>query len=238
MTRPPAPAPGWRRMVAALSGAVTGVRTTEAVAALTFDDGPHPVYTPPLLDLLDRHAARATFFLVGEAAARHPALVREIAARGHAVGNHSWSHPSFTMIPGGERRRQLHACRRALAPYGAPLFRPPYGHHSVPARLDALWCGHEVIGWSHDSHDWCEADEDVLADALERGIRPGSIVLLHDAIHDQGRPTLGPVLSRAAVLDRSATLAALDRVLRHIGDAMRFLTVPELLRHGPPVRQS
>jgi len=226
------------RLAVALRGAIVGVETSEPIAALTFDDGPHPEYTPRLLALLERHHVRATFFLVGEAALQHSQLVGEIAARGHVIGNHSWSHPSFTMIASPERRRELQRCQAVLAPHAAPLFRPPYGDHSRAARRDAHWCGHEVIGWSLDVHDWCEGDRDTLVSALTNGIRPGGIVLLHDAIHDQGAPTLGPELRRAAVLDRSVMIGALDIVLEQLGGHVQFVSVPELLRRGPLVTQT
>jgi len=226
------------RLAVALRGAIVGVETSEPMAALTFDDGPHPEYTPRLLALLERYDVRATFFLVGEAAVQHPQLVREIVERGHIVGNHSWSHPSFTMITSPERRRELHRCQAALSPHAAHLFRPPYGDHSRAARRDAHWCGHEVIGWSLDVHDWCEGDRDTLASALTTGIRPGGIVLLHDAIHDQGSPTLGPAVTRAAVLDRSVMIGALDLTLERLAAQMQFVTVPELMRCGPLVTQT
>src|SRR6478735_7834989 len=79
-------------------GVITHVDTTEAVVALTFDDGPHPQWTPRLLDLLDRHGAKATFFMVGEMAMRHPDLVDRVISAGHAIGNHSWNHPSFPAV--------------------------------------------------------------------------------------------------------------------------------------------
>src|SRR5262249_4930611 len=86
-------------------GALTEVKTDEPIAALTFDDGPHPIYTPALLDILQKHVAQATFFMVGTAATAQPAIVRQVAQAGHAIGNHSWDHPSFLSIRSPERRR-------------------------------------------------------------------------------------------------------------------------------------
>jgi len=108
-----------------LMGIITHVETQEEVAALTFDDGPHPEYTPRLLEILERLQARATFFMVGEAAQRHREIVRRVADAGHAIGNHSWDHPSFPQITGRERREQIRPCERAIAPYGERIFRPP-----------------------------------------------------------------------------------------------------------------
>ena len=115
-------------------GTIMHVDTREAVVALTFDDGPHSEFTPLLLEVLDHHRAKATFFMLGEAAQKHPAIVEQVARRGHAIGNHSWDHPSFRLISRAERLDQMRACASALAPYGGRLFRPPYGHQSVRSR--------------------------------------------------------------------------------------------------------
>src|SRR4051794_38727678 len=81
-----------------LAGAITSVETEQPLVALTFDDGPDPLSTPSVLRLLERHNARATFFMVGAAAYRHPDLVRQVAQAGHVIANHSWDHSSFTAL--------------------------------------------------------------------------------------------------------------------------------------------
>src|SRR5207249_1177090 len=135
-----------------------------------------------VLELLDHYDARATFFMVGAAAQQHPDLVRRVAEMGHAIGNHSWLHPSFDSIGGHRRRKELHACQRALAPYGRPLFRPPYGHQIVASRLDAWLLGYQVVAWNCTVVDWEDNNPDRMAGRLLANIKPGSIVLLHDAI--------------------------------------------------------
>src|SRR5690242_18370490 len=87
-------------------GTITHVSTSKPAVALTFDDGPDPVFTPRLLDILQQHHAKATFFMVGQAAERHPDIVKKVAAAGHAIGNLSWDHPSFPLLTGRERRDQ------------------------------------------------------------------------------------------------------------------------------------
>ena len=115
LARCPAAAPAMSGLVdrvrTCLLGTVVGVRTGERVAALTFDDGPDPESTPALLDLLARHRAKGTFFLVGKRAAKHPALVDRLLAEGHAIGNHSWDHPALPTLPGWQL---LHHCVRKL----------------------------------------------------------------------------------------------------------------------------
>ena len=135
--------------------------------ALTFDDGPDPTYTAHVLDLLDRHHAKATFFVLGEQAVRHPELVELIKQRGHQLGNHSWDHQSLVHdSPPGRRgrqwrRQQIQAGARTIGP-GTTLLRPPFGHLDRAGRVDAWRCRHDVIGWSVDARDyWADSATDV-----------------------------------------------------------------------------
>lgn len=210
-------------------GTITHVCTVEPVAALTFDDGPHPVYTPSLLKILEIYNARATFFMVGEAAQRQQEIVKMVAQAGHAIGVHSWDHPSFAEIDSGERRRQLHACERVLGFSGEKLFRPPWGVQSAASRLDALLLGYKVVTWSASAGDWLDLTPREMIKRLMISVRPGNIILLHDAIYK----------SRLAnpQFDRSAMLDALDAVLRKKSKEICFVTVPELLRYGRPILQ-
>ena len=225
-----------KRAIRRMLGSLTSVVTNENVVALTFDDGPHPEYTPRVIEILARHQARATFFMVGQAAQRYPDLVRKIGEAGHAIGGHSWDHSSFRRLTGRQRRRQMRACEQALAPYGQPLFRPPYGEQSVAARIDAFWMGYEVVGWTANSGDWYETDASLMASHLVRCVHPGSIILLHDALFDDGKPSFGPKLDREAHADRESMLRALETMLACLCATFRFVTVPELLRHGLPYR--
>lgn len=157
-------------------GSLTSVITNEPVVALTFDDGPDPESTPRVIEILERFQARATFFMVGQAAQQYPDLVRKIGEAGHAIGGHSWEHSSFRRLTGRERRRQMRACEQILAPYGQPLFRPPYGLQSVAARLNAFWLGYEVVGWSADIEDWYDWDASLMASRLIQCVQPGNII--------------------------------------------------------------
>jgi len=210
-------------------GTITHVSTKDAVAALTFDDGPHPEATPRLLDILEKHQACATFFMVGEAAQRYPDLVRRVAEAGHAIGNHSWDHSSLPLLSGKERRDQIRACERALAPYGQRLFRPPYGHQSIASRLDALWLGYQVITWNLVARDWLDHDASWMTNQLANEIKPGSVVLFHDALY---------TYTDERYVDRGPMLEAVNVLLERFGDRFRFITIPDLLRHGCPQRRN
>jgi len=211
-----------------LTGIITHVATAEPVVALTFDDGPHPVFTPAVLEILARHRARATFFMIGVNAGRHPEVVQAVSRAGHTIGNHSWDHSIFPLLTGRQRRGQLRACSRALAPYDGRLFRPPHGYYDVASQLNVLSLGYTAVNWSVDVDDWCTGDVDRMRESLLTQTRPGSIVLLHDALC--GAPD-------ASFADRRPMLLALDAFLEHRAGHLRFVTVPELLRYGRAQRQ-
>lgn len=180
--------------------------------ALTIDDGPDPVVTPQVLDLLERYAARATFFCVGEKAARYSDLCREIVRRGHAVENHSQHHRHhFALMGRSGFMRELQAAQDTLASITGqrPLFfRAPAGLRNplldpVLARL-----GLQLASWSARGFDTLIGDVERVKNKLLRGLRPGAILLLHDgnaARTPDGIPVilevLPAVLAAAAAAD-------------------------------------
>jgi hypothetical protein len=221
-----------------MMGTITHVSTQSLVAALTFDDGPHPEFTPRLMDILKKYEARATFFMVGEAAQRFPELVRRVAQAGHAIGNHSWDHASFPFISRRERQEQIKACQQAITPYGQRLFRPPYGEQNAVSRLDPLWLGYQVIGWNLEVGDWWDHDPYRMADLLVRRLRPGHIVLLHDALRAHPAADRRPMVTREPYVDREPMLKAVSLFLEQTANRFRFITIPELLRLGHPQRKN
>jgi peptidoglycan/xylan/chitin deacetylase (PgdA/CDA1 family) len=152
--------------------------------ALTFDDGPNPTYTPKVLDLLDAYDVKATFFLVGQRAERQPDLTREIARRGHAVGNHTYSHANLPRLPPQRLREEMDRGRASLEDVtGLPvrLFRPPWGYVNLSILAHARRVGMRVVLWSVDSRDWARNGEEAIWQVLQRTpMRPGDIVLFHD----------------------------------------------------------
>ncbi len=198
-------------------GSISHVVTRDAVASLTFDDGPHSPTTPCLLGLLERYQARATFFMIGKAAQKYPELVRQVAQAGHVIGNHSWDHPHFRLISGSERREQIRLCERAITPHGQRFFRAPWGEQSLGMYFDALWLRYRVVNWNLDACDWIDDDAKNISDRVVSQIQPGSIILLHDG--------------------REHMLEAVNMFLERLHGSFRFITVPELLQHGRPVRR-
>jgi len=208
-----------------LLGTITHVSTTDPIVALTFDDGPHPQFTPRLLEILAKHNAFATFFMIGKNAKQYPEIVQRVAMAGHAIGNHSWDHSLFPAITRSERFKQIRECQKAIDPYGSPIFRPPKGYQSIASRLDALLLGYKVIAWNVGGLDYLGHRAEWIVDHLINKLNPGSIIDLHDSLWDT-------IVEGAG--DRSETLQAVDILLEKVGDKLHFITIPELLKYGSP----
>ena len=150
---------------------------------LTFDDGPDPEWTPRILDMLDEADVKATFFVIGALATQHPGIVRQIEARGHEVGNHSFSHPHPRLLSDDRAREEVNAGAGAIADIlGHPprLFRSPHGtrHPAMFAAAEAL--GETVVHWQVSAIDWgLLGRAGAIARRLKR-VKPGDIVLMHD----------------------------------------------------------
>jgi peptidoglycan/xylan/chitin deacetylase (PgdA/CDA1 family) len=177
--------------------------------ALTFDDGPNPAWTPRLLEFLAAHEVRATFFLLGSRAQAQPELVRRIAAGGHLVGNHSWSHPNLALTRRARIREELSATRDLLEQIaGAPVrfFRPPFGARRPAALAVARELGMTPVLWNAMTHDWSEPAATRIAQQLtariDRLTRRGwaANVVLHDGGHLDPGAQRGPSLHAAEIL--------------------------------------
>lgn len=154
------------------------------VLHLTFDDGPHPEHTPVLLDLLAAHRARATFFLIGQHAERHPEIVERIVREGHALGNHSWSHPQFDRLDLPAQREEIERTDRLLTRFDGLAqhdFRPPRGVMPRPMLFDCIRSRRRIAYWSYDSLDYSQRPADALIASAERyPPESGEILLMHD----------------------------------------------------------
>jgi peptidoglycan/xylan/chitin deacetylase (PgdA/CDA1 family) len=151
---------------------------------LTIDDGPDEADTPRILDLLGRHGARATFFLIGERAVRLPHLVAEILARGHDVGHHTHTHPvaAFWCATPGRVRAELDDGLEALRKSGAAprWFRAPVGIKNPFLSRELGRRGLRCVGWSVRSLDSIGRDPARVAARVMKAVRPGSVILMHE----------------------------------------------------------
>ena len=186
---------------------VRGPRGATGVV-LTFDDGPDPVHTREVLDVLDRHQAKATFFVIGKKAEQHTDLVEEIVRRGHAVGVHGFAHDRLFSLRGSKRvKDDLERAVRVLEKITGTtptLFRPPIGHTNPTIARVADLLDLTMVGWSVRARDGLAGTtaDDVLA-RISRGLEDGAIVLLHDAPERGTRKPAG-VTALPAILDRIA----------------------------------
>jgi peptidoglycan-N-acetylglucosamine deacetylase len=196
---------------------------TSRALALTFDDGPNPAITAPLLDLLERYSVRATFFLIGRFAEACPDLVRETAARGHVLGNHTHTHANLIFQSPARIRDELARCQNAVvaATHSAQpqWMRPPFGYRSPLLDREVHRAGMRgVVMWSMLCQDWEPQPPDRLIGKLSRAAatgRPrGDIIVLHDGDH------------RALGADRRHVAAALEHWLPRWRDTgVEFVTM-------------
>lgn len=179
--------------------------------ALTFDDGPDPEVTPRVLERLDETGMTATFFLIGERAARYPALVREIVRRGHAVENHSHRHSTAFAFYGLARmQRELEAAQAAIADAAgvAPVFfRAPFGIRSPLLDPVLARCGLHYVSWTRRGFDTVARSSARVLERLARGAAAGDIYLLHDGVATHARASAAHALEVLPVL--GARLSAL-----------------------------
>lgn len=160
------------------------VERDDRKVAISFDATWGVERTDELLDILDRHGVKTTFFLAGYWVEKHPDYVQKIVARGHEVGNHSYAHPHMNQLTKEKIREDLlanHALLKGLTGEDAFLFRPPFGEYSNKVIEAAEELGYLTIQWSIDSLDWKDVSAAFMVDRVMREIGPGHIVLFHNA---------------------------------------------------------
>jgi peptidoglycan/xylan/chitin deacetylase (PgdA/CDA1 family) len=153
--------------------------------ALTFDDGPSPDYTAPILTTLERTHTPATFFVVGTNVHLYPALVRREAGDGFALGIHTWDHPDMTKLSPQQREWELAATAQAIhdvlgAEYCLPFWRPPFGAYDDAVLTQARSLGLSTVTWDVDPQDWSDPGVNIIVDRVLSAVHPGAIILLHD----------------------------------------------------------
>jgi peptidoglycan/xylan/chitin deacetylase (PgdA/CDA1 family) len=197
---------------------VTRFKSDDAVA-LTFDDGPDPQFTPQLLEILTKHGARATFFVLGRQAELYPYILRQILEAGSEIANHSYGHPSFSLLSTAQKIAELGHCEQAIGKAAKKYFRPPFGHASGGTPRWASLLGYVPVCWSADATDWDIDDPGTIGGLLDRNVRPGTILLLHDRLE---------TAIDARHFDRGAMLSALDAFLARSKDSWRFNSLTEM----------
>jgi peptidoglycan-N-acetylglucosamine deacetylase len=192
--------------------------TRQKLVALTYDDGPHPVFTPQIVKTLTKYHVRATFFMVGKRMEEHPDIVRQVLSGGNVIGNHTYTHPhDIALDTDAQVIRELDKCEEVierLTGKRAMLFRPPLGLSDAAVLQVAGEEGYRTILWtvSADHHD--APTPQAMAKRVLRRIRPGAIILAHDGSY--------PMRWK----DVAATPLIIEG-LRKKG--YKFVTVPELL---------
>jgi len=189
--------------------------------ALTYDDGPNDPHTRQLLDVLAKHNVLATFFLIGRYVQQRPEIAREIAAAGHVVANHTFTHPLLTFKSENEIRQQLLDCRAALHDaigQHSNLFRPPFGGRRPAVLRIARELGLEPVMWNVTGYDWTAPPAAEIERKVSRQVRGGDVILLHDGGHKE----MGA--------DRSQTVIATDQILtRNRSEGYSFVTIPQMM---------
>jgi len=193
---------------------------------LTFDDGPDPIYTPKILDLLKKNEIKATFFAVGNRARDHPEILNRINDEGHTICNHTWSHPHLPALPSELCVEELMLTRDRIdtiiknktlkyhifkSSYGT-FYRAPYGE------FPDFNTGFIGIGWSIDSGDW-QANTEQIYNALISA-NAGDIILCHDGLDKEGKgnPT------------RDNTIAALEKAIPILKKRLNFVTIDQTIK--------
>lgn len=153
--------------------------------ALTFDDGPHPRYTPQILETLSKFGIKATFFVVGVNARNYPDTLERITASGHEIGNHTYSHPHVSCLDSAHLQDEVEQCESAI--YGltdckTKLFRPPEGMIDADVRTVLRDLDYKVILWDLDTRDWAHTSPEDIASYVIENVTAGDIILMHDYI--------------------------------------------------------
>jgi peptidoglycan-N-acetylglucosamine deacetylase len=202
-----------------------GLAPPSRLLALSYDDGPNDPYTWRLLEVLERHGVKATFFLIGQYVQQKPEIARAVVTAGHAIGSHTFDHPNLIFEQVTELRRQLVQTRQAILDatgVETNIFRPPFGGRR-PATLRTVRAfGLQTVMWNASGRDWKAQSADEIVVRIERQIRGGDVILLHDGSHVR----MGA--------NRSRSVEATDRILgRYLGEGFEFVTIPEMMGRQP-----
>ncbi|KOY83554.1 polysaccharide deacetylase family protein [Lysinibacillus macroides] len=192
------------------------IQTDEKIIALTFDDGPHRIYTQAVLDVLQKHNAKATFFIVGQNAQKNPEIIARMYEEGHELANHTFTHPLKTTVPNLLKEiQQTDEVIAEISGYRPTLFRPVEGQYTDAMIKAIAKEGYKVVMWSWhlDTLDWKSPGVYRIVQIVLKGVKAGNIVLFHDGGGN-----------------RAQTVKALEQILPELKkQGYQFVTVSELL---------
>lgn len=192
-------------------------------AALTFDDGPDNIYTPKILDILKENNIKATFFIVGTRAQANPQMVKRILDEGHAIGNHSWSHPELDKLSPDKVKYEIKKTDDILETmigFHPSIVRPPYGEADKKVVEEVASMGFKIVDWSVDTRDWAGTSPKLIMDCVKLELKPGAIILQHCAGGKKGK--------------LENTVTALPEIIRYLkSEGYSFARIPELLNISP-----
>lgn len=166
-------------------------RTVEKIVALTFDDGPNPIQTPKVLQILKEWQVTACFFCIGRKIEGNEKLLQQIVAEGHLIGNHSFTHSGlFPLYRLSRMKKDLQTCQSELervTSQPVSLFRPPFGVTNPTIAKAVRQLGYTSIGWNIRTLDTQQPSPEKVLNRIRKGLKPGSIILLHDRIPNSGQ---------------------------------------------------
>jgi peptidoglycan/xylan/chitin deacetylase (PgdA/CDA1 family) len=191
-------------------------RSAKKCIALTFDDGPHPVFTPKILDILGKYNAKATFFMIGQNAKRYEDIVKDVHRKGHEIGNHTYTHPDLRKISASQFLDEIEKTGNVIENITGQvpkLFRPPGGYlnNDIVNLLDQKTGIAVLWSWRQDTRDWECPTSDCIVASVIKNLKDGDIILFHD-FNSKNSPTP----------------EALEKILSELsGKGYRFVTVSE-----------
>jgi peptidoglycan/xylan/chitin deacetylase (PgdA/CDA1 family) len=189
--------------------------------ALTYDDGPNDPHTLRLLEVLAKHNVHATFFLIGKYVQKRPDIARAVVQGGHAIGNHTLSHPNLIFTSHQQTRSELQQCQQVISDATGEvprLFRPPFGGRRPDTLQLARSLGLEPVMWNVTGWDWKGKPSNYIEQKIGKRIRGGDVILLHDGSH----AVFGA--------DHSQTVIATDRLIaRYRDQGFEFVTIPQMM---------
>jgi peptidoglycan-N-acetylglucosamine deacetylase len=201
-------------------------QTSEKVAALTFDDGPSPEWTPIILDELKKAGVKATFFMIGEHVVKYPEIAKRVVDEGHEIGNHTYDHHVLLYYKMEELEKEIKDAERVIQNVTGKLtkyFRPPKAWLTAEEKIKIAEMGYKVVLWSLNSKDWVTFHDKQITSYILGHIRPGDIILFHDS---------GGVFSTegGSRVQTAKTVTRLVKKLKERGYS--FVTISELLEKG------